>query len=94
LFRDLLLARIIEPTSKLEGRRVLTEAGITASYRTLNRRLPVFAKQSRRQGGRGICAHAGLGSMRLALYDVSTLYTQIDERDGTHAPAAAIRRPQ
>jgi hypothetical protein len=38
-FRHLVLARIIEPSSKLDSLRVLEEAGVTAaSYRTLKRR--------------------------------------------------------
>ena len=44
-FRDLVLARIIEPTSKQDSLRVLSEAGVEpVSYRTVTRRLPVFAK--------------------------------------------------
>ena len=40
VFRDLVLARIIEPTSKIDAGRVLTEVGIEpASYATLKRRL-------------------------------------------------------
>jgi hypothetical protein len=39
VFRDLVLARIIEPVSKLDSIRVLEEAGVTpASYRTIERR--------------------------------------------------------
>jgi hypothetical protein len=35
MFRHLVLARIIEPVSKLDSLRVLEEAGVTpASYRT------------------------------------------------------------
>jgi hypothetical protein len=42
VFRDLVLARIIEPVSKLDSLRVLGEAGVAAaSYRTVQRRLPV-----------------------------------------------------
>jgi len=38
----LVLARIIEPVSKLDSLRVLEEAGVAAaSYRTVKRRLPV-----------------------------------------------------
>ena len=45
VFRDLVLARIIEPTSKLDSLRVIDEAGADApSYATLKRRLPAFAK--------------------------------------------------
>lgn len=42
VFRQLVLARIIEPTSKLDSLRVPLEAGLAApSYRTINRRLAV-----------------------------------------------------
>ena len=45
VFRDLVLARIIEPTSKVDSLRVLAETGVdSVSYPTLTRRLPVFAK--------------------------------------------------
>ena len=84
VFRDLVLARIIEPASKLDSLRVLEEAGIgAASYRTLLRRLPVYAKDSWRQQLSAACAaHARLGPASLVLYDVSTLYFETDEGDG------------
>jgi Transposase DDE domain len=84
VFRDLVLARIIEPVSKLDSLRVLEEAGVAAvSYRTVKRRLPVFAQDSWRQGLSAACAaHAGLGPASLVLYDVSTLYFETDEGDG------------
>ena len=45
VLRDLVLARIIEPTSKIDAERVLTETGVAApSYRTVKRRLPLIAK--------------------------------------------------
>ena len=41
VFANLVLARIIEPVSKLDSLRVLEEAGVAAaSYATLKRRLP------------------------------------------------------
>ncbi|KJE19283.1 transposase family protein [Frankia torreyi] len=44
VFRALVLARIIEPTSKLDSLRVLDEAGAPApSYRTVKRRLRLYA---------------------------------------------------
>jgi hypothetical protein len=50
VFRQLVLARIIEPTSKQDSLRVLEETGVAAvSYPTVNRRLPVFAKSAFRQ---------------------------------------------
>jgi hypothetical protein len=84
VFRDLVLARIIEPTSKLDTSRVLEEAGAApASYPTVNRRLRECAKDSWRQKLAAACAaHARLGPASLVLYDVSTLYFEADASDG------------
>jgi Transposase DDE domain len=84
VFRQLVLARIIEPVSKLDSARVLEEAGVPpAPYRTVTRRLRVFATESWRQQISAACAaHAGLGPASLVLYDVSTLYFETDEGDG------------
>ncbi|GAA3919252.1 hypothetical protein GCM10023084_81880 [Streptomyces lacrimifluminis] len=50
MFRHLVLARIIEPTSKLDALRVLEDAGIQpASYRTVKRRLPLYATEGWRE---------------------------------------------
>jgi hypothetical protein len=74
VFRQLVVARIIEPTSKQDSLRVLEEVGIQpTSYPTVNRRLPVYAKESWRQRLAAACAaHAALGPASLVLYDVST----------------------
>jgi Transposase DDE domain len=84
LFADLVLARIIEPSSKLDSLRVLEEAGIApASYATLKRRLPAYAREGCRQKISAACAaHAGLGPASLVLFDVSTLYFETDAGDG------------
>jgi hypothetical protein len=84
VFRQLVLARIIEPVSKLDSARVLEEAGVPpVPYRTVTRRLGVFAAESWRQQISAACAgHAGLGLASLVLYDVSTLYFETDEGDG------------
>jgi Transposase DDE domain len=84
VFRQLVLARIIEPVSKLDSLRVLEEAGVPpAPYRTVTRRLRVFAKDSWRQRLSAACAaHAGLGPASLVLYDCSTLYFETDAGDG------------
>jgi hypothetical protein len=84
VFALLVLARIIEPVSKLDSLRVLAEAGIVPpSYATLRRRLPAYAKDAFRQELSAACAvHARLGRASLVLYDVSTLYFEIDKGDG------------
>jgi hypothetical protein len=84
VFRDLVLARIIEPTSKLDSLRVLGEVGVdTASYATLKRRLPTYAAPGWRAELAAACAaHAHLGPATLCLYDVTTLYFETDKADG------------
>jgi hypothetical protein len=66
VFRQLVLARIIEPTSKEGSIRVIDEVGIKpASYPTIKRRLPVYAKPEWRQAVSGAAAgRAALGQRR------------------------------
>jgi hypothetical protein len=94
VLRDLVLARIIEPTSKIDAERVLSETGVTgASYRTVKRRLPVIAKPAVRQALSEACAaHAELGSASLVLFDVSTLYFETDSGDGFREPGFSKER--
>jgi hypothetical protein len=88
VFRDLVLARIIEPSSKLDSLRVLEEAGVAgSSYRTVLRRLPAYAREEfRRELSAACAAHARLGPASLVLYDVSTLYFETDQGDGFREP--------
>ena len=70
VFRQLVLARIIVPASKLDSLRVLEEAGISApSYRTLLRRLPVYhvAKYSKPASDITVPDRATLRDDQLAL---------------------------
>ena len=94
VFRQLVLARIIEPTSKQDSLRVLQEVGIDAvSYPTVNRRLPVYARAEWRQRVAAACAaHARLGPASLVLYDVSTLYFETDSGDGFREPGFSKER--
>jgi hypothetical protein len=94
VFRQLVLARIIEPTSKLDTIRVLDEAGVTpASYPTINRRLPVYAKVAWRSKLSAACTRqTALGPASLVLYDVSTLYFETDAGDGFREPGFSKER--
>ena len=94
VFRQLVLARIIEPTSKADSLRVLAEAGIdTVSYATVKRRLPGYADDAwRRQLAAACAAHARLGPASLVLYDVSTLHFQTDAGDGFREPGFSKER--
>jgi hypothetical protein len=94
VFRQLVLARIIEPSSKLDSLRVLEEAGVGGpSYATLKRRLPAYAKEEwRRRLSAACAAHARLGPASLVLYDVSTLYFETDAGDGFREPGFSKER--
>jgi hypothetical protein len=92
--RHLVLARIIEPTSKLDALRVLEEVGVAPpSYATVKRSLPLYAADSwRGQISAACAAHAGLGPASLVLYDVSTLYFETDAGDGFREPGFSKER--
>jgi hypothetical protein len=66
VFRDQVLARIIEPSSKIDAERVLSEVGASpASYATVKRRLCGYAQPGWRSSLAAACeAHAGLGLSR------------------------------
>jgi hypothetical protein len=94
VFRHLVLARIIEPASKLDSLRVLEEAGVaSASYATLKRRLPEYTRQEWRQRLSEACARlARLGPASLVLYDASTLYFETGKGDGFPEPGFSKER--
>ena len=94
VFRDLVLARIIEPCSKIDAERVLSEVGVhAASYATVKRRLRGYAQKGWRSSLAAACAaHAGLGPASLVLFDVSTLYFETDTGDGFREPGFSKER--
>jgi hypothetical protein len=94
VLRDLVCARIIEPTSKADSLRVLAETGVgSASYRTIKRRLPVIAEPVVRKTLSDACARrADLGPAALVLYDVTTLYFETDTADGFREPGFSKER--
>lgn len=94
VFRGLVIARLIEPTSKLDSIRVLDEAGLTPpSYRTITRALPRYATEQFRARLASACAsRALLGPAALVLYDASTLYFETGEGDGFREPGYSKER--
>jgi Transposase DDE domain len=94
VFEQLVTARVIEPTSKLDAARVLEEAGMpAASYPTLKRRLPGYATPEFRAGLSAACtARAALGPSALVLYDVTTLWFETDIGDGFREPGFSKER--
>jgi Transposase DDE domain len=84
VFRDLVLARVVEPTSILDTPRVLADLGRkAASDKTLRRTLARCADRGYRDQVAGLCfAHArASGDASLVLYDVTTLYFEAEHED-------------
>ena len=84
VFRDLVIARIVEPTSKADAARVLTDLGAeTVSYRTIQRHLAKANIGNYRDAIAGKCfTHAAdRGGLSLLLYDVTTLYFEAEDED-------------
>jgi hypothetical protein len=84
VFRDLVIARIVEPTSKVDAARVLTDLGAdTVSYRTIQRHLVRVNTGKYRDAIAGQCfTHAAdRGGLSLLLYDVTTLYFEAENED-------------
>ncbi len=83
-FRQLVLARIVEPTSKADSLRVLDELGVEhASLRTMFRCLTRCQERGYRDQVAAACfAHAARhGDLTLCLYDVTTLYFEAENED-------------
>jgi hypothetical protein len=84
VFRDLVIARIVEPTSKVDSLRVLADLGAdTLSYRTIQRHLAKVNTANYRELVATQCfTHAGdRGGLSLLLYDVTTLYFESENED-------------
>ena len=83
-FAQLVLARIIEPTSKADSVRVLSEVGVEpASLRTMFRSLQRAQQRDYRGQIATACFnHAAVnGDVSLVLYDVTTLYFEAEKED-------------
>lgn len=84
VFRDLVIARVVEPTSLLDVDRVLAEMGrISASLSTRKRTLRrAQAGTYRDQIAEACFTHAlSVGDVTLVLYDVTTLYFEAEKED-------------
>ncbi len=83
-FREVALARVIEPTSKADSLRVLDEVGVAhASLRTVFRMLARAGEGGYRDQVAAACyGHASTaGDLSLVLYDVTTLYFEAENED-------------
>ena len=84
VFRDLVIARVVEPTSLLDVDRVLAELGrASASLSTRKRTLRRACDGGYRDTLAAACfAHAAThGDVTLVLYDVTTLYFEAEKED-------------
>ena len=84
VFMKLVLARVVEPTSKTDTIRVLDELGVEApGLRTIWRTLARCVEQDwRGKLATAAYAHATRhGQLKLVLYDVTTLYFEAEDED-------------
>jgi len=94
VFETLVLARVVEPTSKLDTLRLLGELGVAApSYSTVKRRLADWSSPEWRDRLSKCCAgRAGLSGDMMLLFDVTTLYWETDRGDGFREPGYSKER--
>ena len=83
VLKQLVLARIIEPVSKLETIRVLEELGLDApSNSSIHRCLRRIVEEDYRHTLSNACfRQTDLKALSLVLYDVTTLYFEIQRED-------------
>jgi len=84
VFRDLVIARIVEPGSKLDAGRVLQDLGADPpSYATIKRHLGqvITGKYRDRIAEQCFAYAAETGGLSLLLYDVTTLYFEAEKED-------------
>ena len=94
VFQHPVMARIIQPGSKLDSIETLAEVGIaSASYRTIKRRLPRYAAPGFQDEPTKTCANrTGIGPGVLVLFDVTTLYFETDTADELRVPGFSKER--
>jgi hypothetical protein len=94
VFRQLVLARIIEPTSKLDTIRVLKGLGLDAPSNTgIHRCLKRIIDDGYRPVVSSCCfERASAHSLSLLLYDVTTLYFEVQKEDEYRKPGMSKER--
>ena len=93
-FANLCIARIVEPTSKLDSLRVLADLGIgtvdrNRLYRCLQR---VIDKDYQKTISQLCFDHVTGVNLNLVLYDVTTLYFEVQKEDGYRKPGLSKER--
>jgi len=93
-FANLCIARIVEPTSKLDSLRVLADLGIYGLGKNrLFRCLQRTVDQNYRKTISQLCFnHVASQNLNLVLYDVTTLYFEVQEEDAYRKPGLSKER--
>jgi hypothetical protein len=93
-FEALCLARIVEPTSKIDSLRVLEDLGVgSIDQNKLYRSLAKAAEQDYRKTISQTCfEHASGHDLTLILYDVTTLYFEVQKEDDYRKPGLSKER--
>src|SRR3989338_9411783 len=93
-FANLCIARIVEPTSKLDSLRVLADLGIgTVGRNQLYRCLQRVVDQNYRKTIGKLCFNqVPSQNLNLVLYDVTTLYFEVQEEDNYRKPGLSKER--
>jgi len=93
-FKQLVLARIIEPASKTDTIRILDNLGLKAPSNTgIYRCLRRIIEEDYRSSVSAICfERANTESLSLVLYDVTTLYFEVQKEDGYRIPGMSKER--
>ena len=93
VFSYLCIARIVEPTSKLDSIRVLGELGITGlSKNRLYRCLAQIVARDYRSTLANHCFAHAASKITLVLYDVTTLYFEVQREDEYRKPGMSKER--
>jgi len=93
-FMHLCIARLVEPTSKIESLRILTDLGVQGVgkndlYRCLQR---ANTNQYRESLATHCFSHATMRGISLVLYDVTTLYFEVPQEDDYRKPGLSKER--
>jgi transposase len=93
-FKALCLARIVEPTSKIDTLRVLADLGVDPiDQNKLYRSLAKAASLDYRKTISQVCfEHVGRTGLILVLYDVTTLYFEVQQEDEYRKPGMSKER--
>ena len=94
-FAYLCIARLVEPSSQLDSIRVLDDLGITGLSKSgLHRCLKLVIANNYRDKLAKLCfAHASKGAgITLVLYDVTTLYFEVQKEDEYRKPGMSKER--